>query len=211
MKDVETSLLYCNSSLWSCDSSWRNSIMSCACWRCTWISERVVLLMFTMSPVDEKIKLLRIWDSWMCVAMLACSLWIQDRLYCCLLLMLEHVLKFYILVVWTLDFTLTWWQLICLNASLTLCECFNQLHTGSFVVDVVLWTFALDFDMLACLVVWMTRSLVLIGWMTLCDFLNVLTKCADFKKGRVSNSIENAPKRQMTSSILMTQLKTYLT
>lgn len=162
MKDLETSLFYCNSSLWSYNSSWRNSIVSCACWRCTWILARVVLMMFTMLIVDDKIKLLRIWDNWMCVAMLACSLWIRlacivSYCWCC-----KHLMEFYNLVAWTLDFTLTWWRSLCLNSSLTLCECFNQLHTISFVVDVALWTSTLDFDTLAWLVVWITCSLALL-------------------------------------------------
>ena len=80
-KDLKVSLFFCNSILWSCDSSWRNSIVSCVFYRCHERSARVSLLTCTMSSSLEMIKLWRMFNNWICCAILTCAL--EIRLSCC--------------------------------------------------------------------------------------------------------------------------------
>ena len=81
LNDLEEALFYCSSSLCSCDSSWRNSMVSCVCCRCRERSTRVSLLMCTMSSSLEMIKLWRMCNNWICCAIWTCSL--EIRLSCC--------------------------------------------------------------------------------------------------------------------------------
>lgn len=80
----------------------------------------------------------------------------------------KHLLKFYNLFAWTLEVTVAWWWLHCLNALLTLCECFNQFHTDPCVVYVMVctwfWHTHLNFlDWLLTLVIcWMYSVNVII-------------------------------------------------
>lgn len=80
-KDLKVSLIYWNSFLWSCDSSWRNWMVSCVCHKCHERSTRVSLLMCTMSSSLEMIKLWRMFKNWIC-----CTIWtwsLEIRLSCC--------------------------------------------------------------------------------------------------------------------------------
>ena len=80
-KNLKVSRFYCNSILWSCNSSWRNLMVSFVCCRCRERSTRVSLLTCTMSSSLEMIKLWRMFNNWICCAIWTCAL--EIRLSCC--------------------------------------------------------------------------------------------------------------------------------
>ena len=112
-KDSEASCFSYNSFLWSCDSSWRNSMVSCICCRCRERLARVSLLMCTMSSSLEMIKLWRMFINWICCVIWTCSLEILSEMLCFELFHLISVLEGQARFLCGLNGTLAWFVAYC--------------------------------------------------------------------------------------------------